>query len=71
MNLKVGDMIQSNANKSVGIIVRISEQRAISEQYVDNTPWITIKWMDTDKKAGYTSTYPYDYLFGTTFHKVS
>ncbi len=65
MNLKVGDMIQSNANKVVGIIIRISEQ------YVDNTPWITIKWMDTNNKAGYTSTYPYDYLFGTTFHKVS
>lgn len=65
MNLKVGDMIGSNANKAVGIIMRISEQ------YVDNTPWITIKWIDTDKKAGYTSTYPYDYLFGTTFYKVS
>jgi len=37
----------------------------------DNTPWITIKWMDTDKKAGYTSTYPYDFLFGSTFLKVS
>lgn len=65
MNLKVGDMIQSNANKAVGIIMRISEQ------YVDNTPWITIKWMETNKKKAYTATYPYDYLFGTTFHKVS
>lgn len=65
MNLKVGDMIQSSANKSVGIIMRINEQ------YVDNTPFITIKWMDTDKKAGYTSTYLYDYLFASTFCKVS
>ena len=65
MNLKVGDMIQSSANKAVGVIVRISEG------YVDNTPWITINWMATDKKAGYTSAYPYDYLFGSTFHKVS
>ena len=66
MNLKVGDMIQSSANKAVGVIVRISEV------YMDdNTPWITIKWMDTDKKAGYTSTYPYDFLFGSTFLKVS
>lgn len=66
MNLKVGDMIQSSANKAVGVIVRISEG------YMDdNTPWITINWMDTDKKAGYTSTYPYDFLFGSTFLKVS
>jgi len=63
MNIKVGDMIKANPNNAVGIVVRISER------YEEK--WIAIKWMDTDNKAGYTSTYPYDFVFVTTFVKVS
>lgn len=64
MNLNVGDMIQSNANKAVGIIIRINDR-------YKGTTWITINWIETNKQEAYTATYPFDYVFGSTFIKVS